>query len=120
MSRVGHDDALPQDAIVGNVAVRHQVAVVPYYCSLSSSHGAAMNRDILSNDHARPYIYSGLFTSVREILGRAPDAGKLKNARSISDRGFSLDRDMGTNFTIVTDDRPFADNSVRSDRDVVT
>src|ERR1041384_1833490 len=60
--RVGHDHVVTDDAVVGNMSLRHQEAVVADLSDAAATFGAAMNRNELTNAIARADLRFSWFT----------------------------------------------------------
>src|SRR5438045_2126347 len=65
---VGHDHVITDDAVVGDVSLRHQEAVVADLCDAATAFGAAMNSDELANARATAYLCFSLFAGELQIL----------------------------------------------------
>ena len=110
VAREGHsvreDGAVPDDAVVCNVRVRHEEVVVADDGRLVPRDGSAMDRaelteDVPVADHERRRL-----ALVLEVLRRPAERGQLEDPVVLADRRGALDHGMR------------ADGRTRSDRDV--
>ena len=81
---VGHDHAVAEDAIVGDVGLGHQQTVVADLRQHSAAGGAAMDGYKLSNLIAPADARFGRFAFVLQILRRQADRNKRKDARVLA------------------------------------
>src|SRR5690242_21781912 len=117
--RVGHDHAVADEAIVRDVGLGHDQAVVADARDHAAARGAAMNGDKLANLVACADARFGWFAFVFEILRREADRNEGKDVCLGTDRRASVDDYVRLEPHLVADYDLVADDAVRTDETVV-
>src|SRR5437588_5005252 len=110
--RVGHDHVITDDAVVGDVTLRHQKTVVTDLCDAAAAFGAAMNSDELANARATAYLCFGLFAGELQILRWQADRDERVDVSFIANARLTI------NHAMRVDAYAAAERDVRADRDI--
>src|SRR5207249_11958532 len=94
LDAVGEDDVVPDDAIVGDVDVRHDEAALADR-GLARRGGAAVDRAVLADDRAVADLDPGLLALVLEILRIVTDDRPVPHLHAGPDPGVALDDAVG-------------------------
>src|ERR1043166_8112872 len=88
---ISHDDAVADQAIVRDMRLGHDEAIVADACDHAAACGAAMNRNELTDLISCADARLRRFAFVLEILRREADRDKRKNVRLITNRSAAID-----------------------------
>ncbi len=100
---VGHDNVVPQFAIMGHMDIGHKkVFVADLGFPIRLGRGAMYGR-VLPDNIIVAYDQIGLFVPVADVLRRSADARKGMEPVPFSDRGPAFDQDMGRNLRVFSD-----------------
>jgi hypothetical protein len=117
---VGHDDLIPQGAIVRDVRANHEKILISNPRVPSSALRSAMDVDVLTECVAFADRQKGLFAAVFEILWLNADHAERKKAIVTVDRCRPFDDDMGIEHTSVPDTHLFANPAERSNGHILS
>ena len=108
------DDAVPEVAVVGDVAARHEQGTVADAGHAAPLHRAPVDGDELAHGVAVPEDDLCGLAAVGEVLRGATDAGLSDDHVLLADLRHAVEDDLGA------DARPVADADVRTDHGVGT
>ncbi len=117
IGRIGHDDVIPQLAVVGDMAVGHQQVVIADEGDADVGCGRPVDRDILPDRVVVADDDPRRLPPVFQVLRGAAEGGELGDAASLADVGVALDDHMGADDRVFPDMAIGTDDAVRSDLD---
>src|SRR5262249_9367250 len=89
---VADDHAIPHDAVMSDMAARHEEASIANDCLATSGHGAKMEGYAFADDVVRADDKAGVLALVLQVLGRMAKGRIGIDDRARSDAGVSGDR----------------------------
>jgi hypothetical protein len=111
---VGHNDVIANQAIVRDVSLGHQKAIVADLCQAASASGAAMDGDELPNARAAAYYGSCFLSGELQILRRQANRHKRVDVRLVIDLRAAINHAMRINDDAFAEDYVVANYCVRS------
>ena len=117
--RVDQDDLVPDPAVVGDVGVGHEIAVVA-----DPGQAAALDRPPVDGDEFAEDVPvadpdPGLLALVADVLGLGPDRGERGEPVVGADLGPAADEDVGLEDRVRADRDILADDAARADPDAL-
>ena len=91
---VGHDDAIPEPAVMGHVAAGHQIAAIAHRGDAVFLGGGQVDRHALPDQVAVADDHFRVFPPIRDILGRPADHDAGKDVVVLADRAAAHQRDV--------------------------
>src|SRR6266849_1457998 len=112
--RVGHDHFVSQHAVVRDVRLGHDEAIITGFCQAAAAFGAAMNGDKFADAIAAPNLSFRKLAREFQILRRQANRNERKNMSVVADTRVSI------NHAVRVDAHPVAQRNVVADDDVRT
>ena len=117
IDRIGHDDIVSEQAIVGDVAVGHQEAIASDDC-FPVRLGAAVDRDKFA-DHGALADFGGCrFTAKFEVLGYFADNAVMQNGAIGSQTGAGQQGHKTADVAMVTDNHIIGNPAIWTNGDI--
>src|SRR5437588_7060081 len=114
--RVGHDDVVTNQTIMGDVRLGHYEAVIANFREATAAFSAAMNRYTFANARAAASLSVSLFAREFQVLRRQADRYEWKQMRFIADTRAAVNHTMRVNGDAVSEKDFIPDHGVGTDR----
>src|SRR5262245_40554087 len=114
---LGHDDVVADVAIMRDVAIAHDQAVIADRGDRPAAHGAAMQRCVFTNDVVVADDELGWLALVGEILRGAAEADERKDGVVLAEFSVALDEDVSDELGVLAELYARADDAAGADLD---
>src|SRR5258706_6021979 len=114
---VGDDHIVADDAVMGDVHVRHEEAARPHR-RLAGRGAAAVDRAVLPDDRAAADLDPRLLALVFQVLGIVPDDRAVPDLHAVAHARVALEDGVRRDAAALAHRDPRADHAIRPDRNV--